>query len=69
MSDSPYDRESPASEKSELLRREIIESKEEPDALEAIKVPEARPVPPAEEISYSLKKKDKKSKIAIKRAL
>ncbi len=69
LSDSSYDRRSPASEKSEPLSREIAESTEERDAPEAIEVPEAGPVPPAEEISYSSKKKDKKSKIAAKRAL
>ena len=70
LSDSSYDRGSPASEKSELLSREIAECKEELDAPEAIRVPEAGPVPlMEEEISYSSKKKDKKSRVAAKRAM
>ncbi|ERF76457.1 hypothetical protein EPUS_09371 [Endocarpon pusillum Z07020] len=70
LSDSSYDRGSPASEKSGLLSREIAESKEEPDTPEAIEVPEAGPVPPAgEEISHSSKKKDRKFKVTAKRAL
>lgn len=69
LSDASYYRGSPASEESEPLSREIAEREAEPDSLE---VPEAEPMPPAEEEdSYSSKKKKdkKKSKVAAKRAM
>ena len=53
------------------MSREIAESKEEPNVSEAIKISKAESVPLAEEeISYSLKKKkDRKFKVAAKRAI
>jgi hypothetical protein len=53
------------------LSREIAESEEKPDASEVIEVLEVEPVPSAKkEISYSsTKKKDKKFKVAAKRAI
>ena len=72
LSDSSYDRGIPASKESEPLSREIAESKEEPNASEAIEIPEPEPVPPAEEenlYSSKTKKEKKKSKFATKRAI
>ncbi|CZT11995.1 probable vacuolar sorting protein VPS1, dynamin, and related proteins [Rhynchosporium agropyri] len=71
LSDSSYDRGSPASEESEALSREIAEMRVGPDASEATEIPEAEPMPPAEEEDFYLskKKKDKKkSKVGSKRA-
>ncbi|XMA20280.1 hypothetical protein WAI453_013071 [Rhynchosporium graminicola] len=66
-----YDRGSPASKESEPLSREVAEIGVEPDASEATEIPEAKPMPLAEEedLYLSKKKKDKKkSKVGSKRA-
>jgi hypothetical protein len=72
LSNSSYDRRSPASEESKPLSRDIVERAVKPNALEAIKIPEALDMPPAkEEDSYLPKKKKdkKKSKVTLKQAI
>ncbi|EHK97242.1 hypothetical protein M7I_6972 [Glarea lozoyensis 74030] len=61
-----------ASEESKPLSRNIVERAVEPDPSEAIEIPEALDMPPAEEEdSYlpRIKKGKKKSKVASKRAI
>jgi hypothetical protein len=72
LSDSSYDRRSLASEESKPLSRDIVERAVKPDALEAIKIPEALDMPLVEEEDlYLLKKKKdkKKSKVVSKQAI
>ena len=54
----------------EFLNREIVKNKEKSDVLEVIKILETESVSSTEkEILHSLKKKDKKFKVVMKRII